>query len=146
MALLSAGLGPKHIAGRLGICTHTARVHSGRIMTKMGAQSIADLVRIADKIGQAQNGRAIRPDDILATSHDHAAQRVSDEGLLPAYCNLHRAAPDGSLQPQAYSSSTNSVVSTHADRSQGKARETVETRFRWRDGRLAPKAAAKSRR
>jgi FixJ family two-component response regulator len=46
MVLLSAGQGPKQIAGKLGVCTHTARVHSSRIMHKMGARSIADLVRM----------------------------------------------------------------------------------------------------
>jgi FixJ family two-component response regulator len=50
MMLLSAGQGPKQIAGQLGICTHTARVHSGRIMAKMGARSIADLVRMVDRL------------------------------------------------------------------------------------------------
>jgi FixJ family two-component response regulator len=51
MALLSSGHGPKQIAGRLGICTHTARVHSSRVMVKMGARSIVDLVRIVDTLG-----------------------------------------------------------------------------------------------
>jgi hypothetical protein len=51
MALLSSGQGPKQIAGHLGVCTHTARVHSSRLMAKMGARSIADLVRMADRLG-----------------------------------------------------------------------------------------------
>jgi FixJ family two-component response regulator len=51
MALLSSGQGPKQIAARLGICAHTARVHSSRLMTKMGARSIADLVRMVDRLG-----------------------------------------------------------------------------------------------
>jgi FixJ family two-component response regulator len=51
MALLSSGKGPKQIAARLGICTHTARVHSSRLMAKMGARSIADLVRMVDRLG-----------------------------------------------------------------------------------------------
>jgi FixJ family two-component response regulator len=51
MALLSAGQGPKQIAAQLGVCTHTARVHSGRIMAKMEARSIADLVRMVDRLG-----------------------------------------------------------------------------------------------
>jgi FixJ family two-component response regulator len=50
MVLLSAGQGPKQIAGQLGVCTQTARVHSGRIMAKMGARSIADLVRMVDRL------------------------------------------------------------------------------------------------
>ena len=51
MALLSSGQGPKEIAGHLGVCTHTARVHSSRLMAKMGARSIADLVRMVDRLG-----------------------------------------------------------------------------------------------
>ena len=36
MMLLSSGNRPKQIAAHLGICTHTARVHSSRILAKMG--------------------------------------------------------------------------------------------------------------
>ncbi|HWY69867.1 MAG TPA: response regulator [Terriglobales bacterium] len=50
MVLLSAGQGPKQIAGQLRVCTQTARVHSGRVMAKMGARSIADLVRMVDRL------------------------------------------------------------------------------------------------
>lgn len=60
MLLLSAGQRPKQIAAQLGVCTHTARVHSSRIMSKMGAQSIADLVRMVDKLGHAPREEAIR--------------------------------------------------------------------------------------
>jgi FixJ family two-component response regulator len=63
MVLLSAGQGPKQIAGQLGVCTHTARIHSSRIMYKMGARSIADLVRIADKLGHLSGKQAIRSHD-----------------------------------------------------------------------------------
>jgi FixJ family two-component response regulator len=68
MAMLSAGLGPKQIAGILRICTHTARVYSSRIMCKMGARSIADLVRMADRIAHGSGEEAIFPDDIRATA------------------------------------------------------------------------------
>jgi FixJ family two-component response regulator len=50
MVLLSAGQGPKQIAGQLGVCTQTARVHSGRVLAKMGARSVADLVRMVDRL------------------------------------------------------------------------------------------------
>ena len=58
MALLSSGHGPKQIAGRLGICAHTARVHSNRVMAKMRARSIADLVRMVDRLGVGVTGDA----------------------------------------------------------------------------------------
>jgi FixJ family two-component response regulator len=68
LALLSAGHEVKVIAGQLGICTHTARVHRNRVMSKIGARSIADLVRISDKLANATKevtvrGQAIRTPD-----------------------------------------------------------------------------------
>jgi FixJ family two-component response regulator len=59
MALLSSGQGPKQIAARLGICTHTARVHSSRLIAKMGARSIVDLVRMVDRLGLCVTGDAL---------------------------------------------------------------------------------------
>ena len=54
MMLLSSGHGPKQIAAHLGVCTHTARVHSSRLMAKMGARSIPDLVRMVDTLGTCE--------------------------------------------------------------------------------------------
>jgi FixJ family two-component response regulator len=67
LVLLSAGQGPKQIAGQLGVCTHTARVHSSRIMSKMGARSIADLVRMVDKLGHVPSEGAVCLKDITMT-------------------------------------------------------------------------------
>ena len=53
MALISAGRSVKQMAGEMGVCTHTARVHSSRVMLKMGARSIASLVRMVDKLEDA---------------------------------------------------------------------------------------------
>jgi FixJ family two-component response regulator len=41
----------KQIAGSLGIAEKTVKVHRGRVMEKMGAASLADLVRLADHLG-----------------------------------------------------------------------------------------------
>jgi FixJ family two-component response regulator len=78
MVLLSAGQGPKQIAGKLGVCTHTARVHSSRIMYKMGAGSIADLVRMADKLGNMPRNEASRSHDIPVSNRCGAARRDSN--------------------------------------------------------------------
>ncbi|WGD50334.1 response regulator [Bradyrhizobium sp. CB1650] len=78
MVLLSAGQGPKQIAGKLGICTHTARVHSSRIMYKMGARSIADLVRMADKLEHRPGNETIRSHDIPLSGCCGAARRNSN--------------------------------------------------------------------
>jgi FixJ family two-component response regulator len=50
MALLAGGRLNKQIAGQMGTSEMTARVHRNQVMHKMGAQSLADLVRIADKL------------------------------------------------------------------------------------------------
>ncbi|MFC1764441.1 response regulator transcription factor [Planctomycetota bacterium] len=46
-----AGRLNKQIAQRLGIAEKTVKVHRGRVMEKMAADSVADLVRLAEKAG-----------------------------------------------------------------------------------------------
>jgi FixJ family two-component response regulator len=41
----------KQIAGKLGACERTVKTHRSRIMHKMRAQSVAELVRIANDLG-----------------------------------------------------------------------------------------------
>jgi FixJ family two-component response regulator len=41
----------KQIAGDLGIAEKTIKVHRGRVMQKMHANSVADLVRMVEKVG-----------------------------------------------------------------------------------------------
>jgi FixJ family two-component response regulator len=43
----------KQIAGELGTSEITVKVHRGRVMRKMQADSVADLVRMADRLGLA---------------------------------------------------------------------------------------------
>jgi FixJ family two-component response regulator len=43
----------KQIAATLGTTEKTIKVHRGRGMTKMGANSVADLVRFVDRLGEA---------------------------------------------------------------------------------------------
>jgi FixJ family two-component response regulator len=43
----------KQIAGALGITEKTVKVHRARVMTKMHAESVADLVRMAEAVGLA---------------------------------------------------------------------------------------------
>jgi FixJ family two-component response regulator len=48
MLLVTAGKMNKQIAGDLGISEITAKIHRGAAMRKMGARTLADLVRMAD--------------------------------------------------------------------------------------------------
>jgi FixJ family two-component response regulator len=50
MTLLARGRVSKQIAGQLDVSEVTVRVHRSQIMQKMGARSLADLVRIADRL------------------------------------------------------------------------------------------------
>jgi FixJ family two-component response regulator len=51
MALVASGLMSKQIAARIELSEITVKVHRSHIMKKMGARSVADLVRIAGALG-----------------------------------------------------------------------------------------------
>ena len=53
MALVAAGLLNKQIAGQLATTERTIKFHRAHIMAKMRAESFADLVRMAEKLGTA---------------------------------------------------------------------------------------------
>lgn len=53
MALVVSGLLNKQIGGELGISEITVKAHRGRVMQKMKANSLADLVRMAAKLRTA---------------------------------------------------------------------------------------------
>jgi FixJ family two-component response regulator len=50
-ALISSGLMNKQIAAELGVAEITVKIHRGHIMKKMGARSLADLLRSAETLG-----------------------------------------------------------------------------------------------
>ena len=51
---VSAGLMNKQIAGELGVAEITVKVHRGNAMRKLGARTLADILRIAQALGLQQ--------------------------------------------------------------------------------------------
>jgi len=58
MRFVVAGLLNKQIAGELGISEETVKVHRGQVMRKMGADSLADLVRMSERLGMPRRKRS----------------------------------------------------------------------------------------
>jgi FixJ family two-component response regulator len=50
MELVVSGLLNKQIAAKLGTGEHTVKIHRGRAMDKMNANSLAALIRMADTL------------------------------------------------------------------------------------------------
>ena len=51
LALVTSGLMNKQVAAELGLAEITVKIHRGHIMKKMGARSLADLIRMAETLG-----------------------------------------------------------------------------------------------
>jgi FixJ family two-component response regulator len=51
MAYVTSGLLNKQIANEIGISENTVKLHRGHVIEKMGARSLAELVRMADALG-----------------------------------------------------------------------------------------------
>ena len=48
---MARGLLNKQIAAEIGLSEITVKVHRGQVMRKMRADSVADLIRMADNLG-----------------------------------------------------------------------------------------------
>jgi FixJ family two-component response regulator len=51
LALVTTGLKNKQIAFQLNIAVITVKAHRGQVMQKMGARSLAELVKMAEALG-----------------------------------------------------------------------------------------------
>ena len=61
MALVASGLMSKQIAAQVGLSEITVKVHRSHVMKKMGAKSVADLVRMADALGMKPGEPSAEP-------------------------------------------------------------------------------------
>jgi FixJ family two-component response regulator len=59
-SLVVTGLLNKQVAGTLGAAEKTIKIHRGRVMAKMQAPSVADLVRMAGLLGVPPQRSALR--------------------------------------------------------------------------------------
>jgi FixJ family two-component response regulator len=60
IALVTAGLMNKQIAAELGVSEITVKIHRGHVMRKMGARSLAELVRMAEMLEIIATRRSAR--------------------------------------------------------------------------------------
>jgi FixJ family two-component response regulator len=51
LALVASGLMNKQVAAELGLAEITVKIYRGHIMKKMGAKSLADLIRMTEALG-----------------------------------------------------------------------------------------------
>jgi len=61
-ALVACGSANKVVAARLGTTEKTIKVHRGRVMSKLAATSLAELVRMVDRLLAAESQTSIRLD------------------------------------------------------------------------------------
>jgi FixJ family two-component response regulator len=85
MSLVVAGLMNKQVAARMDLSEITVKIHRGNVMRKMGAQSLADLVRMAEMLGvrdETIHRFKVNGSPIIAVVDDDLGVRGSIDSLL----------------------------------------------------------------
>jgi FixJ family two-component response regulator len=80
MALVLTGMSNKLVASELGASEKTIKIHRRRVMQKIGARSLAELVRLADKAGF---GATDEQSQQLIAAVQEAMLRVNDRHSSP---------------------------------------------------------------
>jgi ATP/maltotriose-dependent transcriptional regulator MalT len=62
----------KQVAAEIGIVEVTVKVHRHNIMKKLGAKSLADLVRMADALGLTRSSNKTERTERAARGHGNA--------------------------------------------------------------------------
>ena len=84
MALVLSGLLNKQIGSELGISEITVKAHRGRVMQKMGAKSVVDLVRMATRLRSERALAGAGQSQVTVTFSNLRLARSQDEqGQLP---------------------------------------------------------------
>ena len=76
LAALAAGKLNKQIAADLGVVEQTVKFHRARIMERMQAKTVAELMHIAGRLGIG----AATPQRVRAASADHRAELAANRG------------------------------------------------------------------
>lgn len=79
MAHVVAGQLNKQVASDLGVGEHTVKVHRARVMEKMGVESLADLVRAAERLGFAKSAIDDKQSTIGSASATAKASRAPSQ-------------------------------------------------------------------
>jgi len=82
MALVTSGLMNKQVAEKTGGAEATVKTHRGHVMRKMGAKSLADLVKMAEIIGVHRNNSRGRSSTNLEAASEVVTPSQLDRAAL----------------------------------------------------------------